>query len=158
MQILAVDESKVYSPPSKLHLPEAPSTNSDSALSLQEDSDMSSSASSSPSYSHDGGDRQVWCIVIEIYVHVLQELNAMSTVNWLNYKLVQLFLHLCLHCYINVRIIPALEVNFFQWRSGYHLFNLSTLSLSFPSTFLDLIVMISHYVFSLHLISCLFVS
>ncbi|BFZ04225.1 hypothetical protein BsWGS_07264 [Bradybaena similaris] len=58
MQILAVDESKVYSPPSKLHLPEAPSTNSDSALSLQEDSDMSSSASSSPSYSHDGGDRQ----------------------------------------------------------------------------------------------------
>lgn len=81
MQILAVDESKVYSPPSKLHLPEAPSTNSDSALSLQEDSDMSSSASSSPSYSHDGGDRQVWCIVIiEIYVHVLQELNAMSTV------------------------------------------------------------------------------
>ncbi|XP_035824413.1 MAP kinase-activating death domain protein isoform X1 [Aplysia californica] len=58
MQILAVDEAKVYSPPDKLHLPEAPSTNSDSALSLQEDSDMSSSASSSPSYSHDGGDRQ----------------------------------------------------------------------------------------------------
>ncbi|XP_059150887.1 MAP kinase-activating death domain protein-like isoform X3 [Physella acuta] len=59
MQIFAVDESKVYTPPSKLHLPEAPSTNSDSALSLQEDSDMSSSASSSPSYSNDGGDRQM---------------------------------------------------------------------------------------------------
>ncbi|KAH9495002.1 MAP kinase-activating death domain protein [Bulinus truncatus] len=57
-QIFAVDESKVYTPPSKLHLPDAPATNSDSALSLQEDSDMSSSASSSPSYSHDAGDRQ----------------------------------------------------------------------------------------------------
>ncbi|XP_055900949.1 MAP kinase-activating death domain protein-like isoform X6 [Biomphalaria glabrata] len=56
-QIFAVDESKVYSPPSKLHLPDAPATNSDSALSLQEDSDMSSSASSSPSYSHDVTDR-----------------------------------------------------------------------------------------------------
>ncbi|CAL1535362.1 unnamed protein product [Lymnaea stagnalis] len=59
MQIFAVDESKVYTPPSKLHLPEPTSTNSDSALSLQGDSDMSSSASSSPSYSNDGGDRQI---------------------------------------------------------------------------------------------------
>ena len=51
LQFLAVDESKVYSPPDKLLLPETQSTNSDSALSLQEDSDMSSSASSSPTYS-----------------------------------------------------------------------------------------------------------
>ena len=66
MQILAVDEAAVYSPPSQLHLPGDRSTNSDSALSLQEDSDMSSSASSSPSYSQgggggaDSGDTQVW--------------------------------------------------------------------------------------------------
>ncbi|KAK7473534.1 hypothetical protein BaRGS_00035195, partial [Batillaria attramentaria] len=46
-QILAVDEAKVFCPPDKLHVPEAPSTNSDSAFSLQEDSDMSSSESSS---------------------------------------------------------------------------------------------------------------
>ncbi|XP_070200468.1 MAP kinase-activating death domain protein-like isoform X4 [Littorina saxatilis] len=46
-QILAVDEAKVFCPPNKLHVPEAPSTNSDSAFSLQEDSDMSSSESSS---------------------------------------------------------------------------------------------------------------
>ncbi|XP_076450770.1 MAP kinase-activating death domain protein-like [Babylonia areolata] len=46
-QVLAVDEAKVFCPPDKLHVPEAPSTNSDSAFSLQEDSDMSSSESSS---------------------------------------------------------------------------------------------------------------
>ncbi|KAK3768818.1 hypothetical protein RRG08_061276 [Elysia crispata] len=66
MQILAVDEAAVYSPPSQLHLPGDRSTNSDSALSLQEDSDMSSSASSSPSFSQGGGagaesgETQVW--------------------------------------------------------------------------------------------------
>ncbi|GFN96271.1 MAP kinase-activating death domain protein, partial [Plakobranchus ocellatus] len=37
MQILAVDEAEVYSPPSQLHLPGDRCTNSDSALSLQED-------------------------------------------------------------------------------------------------------------------------
>ncbi|ESO97902.1 hypothetical protein LOTGIDRAFT_103875 [Lottia gigantea] len=50
-QILAVDESKVFTPPDKLHVPDVNATNSDSALSLPEDSDVSSSASSSPTYS-----------------------------------------------------------------------------------------------------------
>ncbi|KAL8566179.1 hypothetical protein ACOMHN_034755 [Nucella lapillus] len=52
-QVLAVDESKVFCPPDKLQVPEAPSTNSDSAFSLQEDSDMSSSESSSAASSPD---------------------------------------------------------------------------------------------------------
>ncbi|XP_041365425.1 MAP kinase-activating death domain protein-like isoform X2 [Gigantopelta aegis] len=51
-QVLAVDESKVFCPPSTLHVPENPATNSDSALSLP-DSDLSSSDSSSPTYSQD---------------------------------------------------------------------------------------------------------
>ncbi|XP_050410636.1 MAP kinase-activating death domain protein isoform X2 [Patella vulgata] len=50
-QILAVDESKVFCPPDKLHVPDVNATNSDSALSMPEDSDVSSSASSSPTYS-----------------------------------------------------------------------------------------------------------
>ncbi|XP_067655848.1 MAP kinase-activating death domain protein-like isoform X1 [Haliotis asinina] len=50
-QVLAVDESKVFCPPNKLHVPETITTTSDSALSLP-DSDLSSSESSSPTYSH----------------------------------------------------------------------------------------------------------
>ncbi|PVD33451.1 hypothetical protein C0Q70_04707 [Pomacea canaliculata] len=57
-QILAVDEAKVFCPPDKLHVPEAPSTNSDSAFSLQEDSDMSSSESSSAASSPEPHDVQ----------------------------------------------------------------------------------------------------
>ena len=53
-QILAVDESKVFCPPKQLYVPEVRSANSDSAFSLQEDTDMSdsesSSAMSSPDY------------------------------------------------------------------------------------------------------------
>ena len=66
-QILAVDEAKVFCPPDKLHVPEAPSTNSDSAFSLQEDSDMSSSESSSAASSpepttqnNEAKDTEVW--------------------------------------------------------------------------------------------------
>ncbi|CAG5118060.1 unnamed protein product, partial [Candidula unifasciata] len=55
MQILAVDESQVYSPPSKLLVPDAPISNSDSALSLQEDSDMTSSVSSDSSCNPEAG-------------------------------------------------------------------------------------------------------
>ncbi|XP_055995615.1 MAP kinase-activating death domain protein-like isoform X3 [Ostrea edulis] len=51
-QVLAVDESKVYSPPDKLQLPETSVTTSDSAFSMLE-SDLSSSDSSSPTYSKD---------------------------------------------------------------------------------------------------------
>ncbi|KAL5007708.1 hypothetical protein ScPMuIL_016514 [Solemya velum] len=51
-QVLTVDGSKVYSPPSKLHLPETQVTNSDSAFSMP-DSDVSSSESSSPTYNQD---------------------------------------------------------------------------------------------------------
>ncbi|XP_062621255.1 MAP kinase-activating death domain protein-like isoform X1 [Saccostrea cucullata] len=51
-QVLAVDESKVYSPPDKLQLPEMSVTTSDSAFSMLE-SDLSSSESSSPTYSKD---------------------------------------------------------------------------------------------------------
>ncbi|XP_069132028.1 MAP kinase-activating death domain protein-like isoform X6 [Argopecten irradians] len=51
-QVLSVDESKVYTPPSKLHLPDTPVTTSDSAFSMQE-SDLSSSESSSPTYSRE---------------------------------------------------------------------------------------------------------
>ena len=54
-QVLAVDESKVYFPPSKLQLPETMITNSDSAFSLPDsddagDSDSDSSAAGSPTY------------------------------------------------------------------------------------------------------------
>ena len=53
--MLAVDESKVYFPPSKLQLPETMITNSDSAFSLPDsddagDSDSDSSAPGSPTY------------------------------------------------------------------------------------------------------------
>lgn len=51
-QVLAVDESKIYSPPDKLQLPEMSVTTSDSAFSMLE-SDLSSSESSSPTYSKD---------------------------------------------------------------------------------------------------------
>ncbi|XP_078333104.1 MAP kinase-activating death domain protein-like isoform X3 [Crassostrea virginica] len=51
-QVLSVDESKVYSPPDKLQLPETSVTTSDSAFSMLE-SDLSSSDSSSPTYSKD---------------------------------------------------------------------------------------------------------
>ncbi|XP_060069151.1 MAP kinase-activating death domain protein-like isoform X2 [Ylistrum balloti] len=51
-QVLSVDESKVYTPPNKLHLPDTPVTTSDSAFSMQE-SDLSSSESSSPTYSRE---------------------------------------------------------------------------------------------------------
>lgn len=54
-QVLSVDESKFYSPPNKLHLPETPIHTSDSANSLPE-SDVSSSESSrsnSPRFEQD---------------------------------------------------------------------------------------------------------
>lgn len=54
-QVLSVDESKFYSPPNKLHLPETPVHTSDSANSLPE-SDVSSSESSrsnSPRFEQD---------------------------------------------------------------------------------------------------------
>ena len=47
-----MDESRVYSPPSKLHVPDMPISNSDSALSAP-DSEVDSSASSSPMYAEE---------------------------------------------------------------------------------------------------------
>lgn len=53
-QILAVDESKVFCPPSKLHVPdENAAAQNESAILIPESSDLSSSESSSPTYSHD---------------------------------------------------------------------------------------------------------
>lgn len=51
-QVLTVDESRVYSPPSKLQVPDTPISNSDSALSAP-DSEADSSASSSPVYAEE---------------------------------------------------------------------------------------------------------
>ncbi len=50
-QVMTVDESRVFSPPSKLHIPDTPVSNSDSALSAPDsDENDDSSDSSSPRY------------------------------------------------------------------------------------------------------------
>ena len=49
-QVLTVDESRVFSPPSQLQVPDAPVSNSDSALSAPDSDDGDSSDSSSPEY------------------------------------------------------------------------------------------------------------
>ena len=51
-QKLTVEQSSVFSPPSQLQVPETdtPVTNSDSAFSMPESDDASSSGSSSPTY------------------------------------------------------------------------------------------------------------
>lgn len=51
-QILAVDHSKIFTPPSKLHVPETTVAASESTSATAE-SDADSSASSSPTYSQD---------------------------------------------------------------------------------------------------------
>ncbi|XP_064600002.1 MAP kinase-activating death domain protein-like isoform X3 [Liolophura sinensis] len=51
-QVLAVESSKVFMPPSQLQVPDTPVTHSDSAFSMPE-SDLSSDESSSPTYSQE---------------------------------------------------------------------------------------------------------
>ncbi|XP_064633994.1 MAP kinase-activating death domain protein-like isoform X3 [Lineus longissimus] len=54
-QVLSVDQTTLFTPPSKLQVPDTPVTNSDSAFSLPE-SDLSSDESSSPSYTKGDAD------------------------------------------------------------------------------------------------------
>jgi hypothetical protein len=54
-QVLSVDQTTLFTPPSKLQVPDTPVTNSDSAFSLPE-SDLSSDDSSSPSYTKGDAD------------------------------------------------------------------------------------------------------